>query len=327
MAQGAQRDAAARGRADAGVDDPAGYENAYADAAPPARRPRAGAGGRWLVWVGRVLLWAFLIVVAVNGVWYPLRGGLAGPAESSAPELPPAAEFPETAASALALRFADAYLNAADPETRLSDLAAFVPEGAAAGLSVPEGAVSGDNLAVVAVEVQDDHNAIVTVRADVNGHPMSLDVPVYTDGSALVVSGQPALLAVPDRAALPERAAADTDSEAAAALEEVLSGFFEAYAQEPGHLSRYVEPGGSVAELPEDALEFAGLSDITVPARAAAGEDDVRRVAATVRWRLPAADEDGADADLVQSYQVTVVNSDGEWYVRDIQGAPHSFGG
>ncbi len=47
-------------------------------------------------------------------------------------------------------------------------------------------------------------------------------------------------------------------------------------------------------------------------------------------WSLPSGDEagDGGNAgQMVQNYLVTVVDSGSEWYVRDIQGAPHSFGG
>ncbi|QUX28485.1 conjugal transfer protein [Nocardiopsis akebiae] len=293
--------------------------------APRARRPRAGSGGRWWVGVGRAVLWAFIIVVVFNGIWFPLRGGFALP---DTPEEPQQSEttYPETAAAAFGMRFAEAYLDTADPEARLSDLAAFVPDGEAAALDVPADSLTGDNLTVVAVHVEGDHNGVVVVRADVNGQPMRLDVPVYADGEALVVSGNPALLAAPTRASLPEGSVFETDPEAEEQLGEVLSGFFEAYAGEPAHLERYVEPGVAIAPLPENSLEFSELSDITVPTRASTGNDDVRQVAATVRWNVPASD--GTDTgQITQNYLVTVVDSGSEWHVRDIQGAPRSFGG
>ncbi|MFD6949319.1 conjugal transfer protein [Nocardiopsis sp. TSRI0078] len=315
MANASRRGTAARDREDGGGEFDA----------PRARKLRAGAGGRWWVGVGRAVLWAFIIVVVFNGIWFPLRGGFALPSASEEPESSDTVAYPETAAAAFGLRFAEAYLDTADPEERLSDLAAFVPEGEAADLDVPADSLTGENLTVVAVDVADDHNALVVVRADVNGEPMRLDVPVYADGDALVVSGSPALLAAPTRASLPEGSSFETDPRAREQLEEVLPGFFEAYAGEPAHLERYLEPGAAIAPLPENSLEFAELSDITVPSQASNGNDDIRQAAVTVRWNLPAPDGDEA-GQLTQNYLVTVVNSGSEWHVRDIQGAPRSFG-
>lgn len=299
--------------------------------APRTRTPRAGAGGRWWVGVGRVLLWAFIIVVIFNGIWFPIRNGFSLPGSAAdEPETSEVAAFPETSAAAFALRFAGTYLDTSDPEARQADLAAFVPEGETGGLNLPADSLSGDNLTVVAVDVLDDHNARVVVRADVNGEPMSLQVPVYSDGDALVLSGGPALMAAPAQAELPQAQSYDTDEQAAEQLTDTLSGFFEVYAGEAGHLDRYVEPGAAIAPLPANTLEFAELSDITVPSQSSTGDDDVRQVAATVAWSLPSTEPDegapGAGA-MEQNYLVTVVNSGNEWYVRDIQGAPHSFGG
>ncbi|MBR8742977.1 conjugal transfer protein [Nocardiopsis sp. MG754419] len=299
--------------------------------APRTRTSRAGSGGRWWVGVGRVLLWAFILVVVFNGIWFPIRNGFSLPSASSAePDTAETTSFPETSAAAFALRFADAYLDTSDPESRQSALAAFVPEGETGALNLPADSLTGTNLTVVAVDVIDDHNARVVVRADVNGEPMSLQVPVYSDDDALVLSGRPALMAAPAQAALPEGVSYETDEQAAEQLTDTLSGFFEVYAEEAGHLDRYVEPGVTIAPLPANTLEFNELSDITVPSRSSNGDDDVRQVSATVVWSLPsgASAEGGGEAgQMVQNYLVTVVDSGNEWYVRDIQGAPHSFGG
>ena len=43
---------------------------------PPPRRTRrgwSGGGGRWLVWTGRVILWALIVVIVVNGVRAPFE--------------------------------------------------------------------------------------------------------------------------------------------------------------------------------------------------------------------------------------------------------------
>ncbi|CAL9443750.1 hypothetical protein SUDANB121_02314 [Nocardiopsis dassonvillei] len=315
MANAPRRGAAVRER----------HDDAEYEAPAPRRRPRAGAGGRWWVGVGRAVLWAFLIVVIFNGIWFPLRGGFALPASAPEPEQTRAPAFPETSAAAFALRFADVYLTTDDLEARRDALAAFVPEGEAAALDAPADSLAGRNLVVTAIDVKDDNNAIVVVRADVNGQPMSLEVPVYADGDTLAVSGRPALLAAPARASLPEQAAFETDPVAAEQLEEVLTGFFGAYAQEPSHLDRYVEPGVTIAPLPANTLEFSKLSDTTVPSQSSNRDDDVREVAVTVHWAVPAPEGEESGV-LVQGYLVTVVDSGSEWHVRDIQGAPHSFG-
>src|SRR3569833_4615220 len=65
-----------------------------------------GSGGRRWIYVGRVILWAFLIVVLVNGVRAPFERF----ADTSAgPTPPPSGKpvFPQQQASAYALSFAD----------------------------------------------------------------------------------------------------------------------------------------------------------------------------------------------------------------------------
>ena len=285
--------------------------------APRARRPRAGAGGRWWVGVGRAVLWAFIIVVLFNGIWYPLRGGLALPTTAEEPEETEAVTFPETTAAAFALRFADTYLDTGDPEARLEALAAYVPEGEAAALDAGADTLTGENLTVVSIDVADDNNAVVVVRGDVNGGAMSLE--------ALVVSGPPALLAAPTRASLPEPISVEEDPQAAEELQGVLTGFFDAYAEGPEHLEQYVEQGAAIAPLPDNSLRVVELTDIVVPSQSSTGDDDVRQVALTALWSVLGSD--GSESgQLRQSYLVTVVDSGSEWRVRDIQGAPHSFG-
>ncbi|MFD0774082.1 conjugal transfer protein [Streptomonospora algeriensis] len=291
-----------------------------------SRRPRAGAGGRWWIGVGRAVLWAFIIVVMINGIWMPLRGGMAEPStdEETGTEQP---DFPETAASGFAARFAGVYLNTdgLEGEERADALAAFVPEGRAASFAAEGASLSGDNLGVVAVEIRDEENAVVTLSADVNGAPMSLDVPVYAaDPDNFVVSGPPALLAAPGRARLPDPEAVETDAAARDELLPRLERFFGAYAEDPDYLSDFVEPGARIDRLPPDTLEFVELVDIAVPA-SGSGDNDGRQVTAEVVWR-PAGAEEAASTELTQSYELTVVKDGENWYVREIHGAPQSFG-
>lgn len=297
------------------------------------RRPRAGTGGRWWVWIGRAVLWAFILVVTVNGIWLPLRDGFPRPDAQESPRPQAAQSFPETAAAAFALRFTEIYLDSeTDGTERAEALAGFLPEGEATAFNLDGAAeLAATDIHVLGVDPQDDHYAVVSVAALVNDRPMGLDVPVYTgDGTAFVVSGEPALLAAPETAALPEPPAVDTDPEAREQLEDDLQLFFKHYAEAPELLGGLVENGGEIAPLPEDTLEFVRLDDILVPepaagTEAAADTEDVRRVQAVVVWRLADGDADDP-TELTQSYQVTVVADGTSWRVRDIQGAPRSFG-
>jgi hypothetical protein len=107
------------------------------DASPakqaPARRWR-GAGGRWLVWVFRAVLWAVLLVIGYRGVaaivtGYRTPSGQAGTTGAAASGRGHA--FPATLATAYALEFGQAYLNfnPATAAQRASSLAAFVLPG------------------------------------------------------------------------------------------------------------------------------------------------------------------------------------------------------
>ncbi|GAA3741621.1 conjugal transfer protein [Salinactinospora qingdaonensis] len=295
-----------------------------------ARRPRSGAGGRWWVWLGRALLWAFILVVIFNGIWMPLRSGFAQQPDQPS-EATDAPDFPRTAAAAFTLRFAEVYLNTQDSEQqRASDLAEFLPEGQAASLATDAATLSAENIQVLKVEVKDANNAIVTLSADINGAPMSLDVPLYAShgGSALVVSGRPALISAPTKAQLPEQAGITGDSQVRRELEPILEGFFESYAETPEHLARYLESGSSINALPTGTVSFAELRKVFVPTTSEQRSADVREVRATVVWRLPSDGEDDSDdtAELVQSYLLTVVKDGSSWYVRAVQGAPNSFG-
>ncbi len=302
-----------------------------ANSAPRGRRLRAGSGGRWWVGLGRAVLWAFLIVVIINGIWLPFRDGFAPPSQDEETE-DSGPQFPTTAGSAFAVRFGNAYLNvdggATDERDRAEALADFVPEGQEAAFDNASGALTGENIQVATVDVEDDQNAVITLSVDINGEPMSLDVPVYADeNAAMVVSGPPALLAAPATAELPNGDSVENDTDVRDELEPDLEGFFEAYADNPEHLRSYVDSGAGVAELPPNTVTFQELDEVVVPVGAGDGQDE-REATATVVWQL-AGEEAQADdtepTDIRQTYQLTMVKDGDTWKVRNIQGAPQSF--
>src|SRR2546430_3105702 len=90
-----------------------------------------GAGGRWLVWVFRVVVWLVLLLIGYRGVTAIMEGGTTS-GGAPAPAAIPSSNFPSALAGAYALQFGQVYLNA-DPATanqRASELATFLPTGA-----------------------------------------------------------------------------------------------------------------------------------------------------------------------------------------------------
>jgi Conjugative transposon protein TcpC len=153
-----------------------------------------GAGGRWLIWVFRIVVWAVLLLIGYRGVT-AIMTGETNNSPAPAPAASPGSGFPTTLAGAYALQFGQVYLNA-DPATasqRASQLATFLPAGSDPQLGWNgSGSLQLQSEQVASVAVSDAHHAVVTLLARVNGQLMELGVPVYYSGGALAVSGEPA---------------------------------------------------------------------------------------------------------------------------------------
>src|SRR5262252_1739466 len=188
-------------------------------------RPRSGtgwrgAGGRWLVWTFRVVVWVILLVIGYRGVMAIVLN------ETPPTHTPPAPtasapDFPVQEASAYALQFGQVYLNAspANASQRASDLASFLPSGADSQLGWNGGgSLRLQSEQVAGVRVQDAQHAIVTLLARVNGQLMELGVPVYAAAGGLGISGQPAWLPAPKPAVQPAPPAVNTDAAAESEL-------------------------------------------------------------------------------------------------------------
>src|SRR5690348_2691461 len=101
------------------------------------KRPRSGpgwrgAGGRWLVWTFRVVVWAVLLIIGYRGVMAIVLNETPPSHGHPAPPVAQAPGFPVQLAGAYALQFGQVYLNAspATASQRASELAAFLPPGA-----------------------------------------------------------------------------------------------------------------------------------------------------------------------------------------------------
>lgn len=319
--------------------------------ARPARLPREqrrGAGGRWLIWAMRAVIWAVLVIVGFRGV-VSIVDSMGQPGTPAAGAGSAAADgFPTDLAEAFALQFGNVYLNfsPATAAQRVANLTPFIPVGADPQFGWDgAGSQQLQSEQVASVSVHSAHQATITLLARVNSGLIELGVPVYYAQGGLVVSAEPALLPAPDRANPPAAPRTTSDPAARAALSAQLRGFFSAYASgDQQALARYLAPGAAVTGL-GGAVSFGSLTGIEVPAGGA-----TRQIAVSVTWQLPAPSappvqrsagrtrqkQSGASGtqpqsptssppaasapppSLAMTYQMTVVRQHGAWYVRAI---------
>jgi len=279
--------------------------------------PWRGAGGRWAVWVLRVLIWVVLIIIGVRGVMaIVLNQKTPSPSTASTGAAGSARSFPAGLAEAYALQFASVYLNfsQATAAQRAQQLASFLPNGTDPQLGWNRaGSLRLDSAQVAGIDVRDGQHAVVTVLARVNGGLMELSVPVYTANGGMVVAGQPAWLPAPSRISPPGPAAANSDPTAANALSAQLPAFFQAYASgASGTMARFLAPGAAITGL-GGAVTYSSIAALYVPAGG-----DTRQITVSVVWQIPG-QQGAAAAQLPMTYDMTVVNQNANWYVKNIR--------
>lgn len=282
-------------------------------------RARNGVGGgRWLVWLGRVVLWGTVVVLLLNGIASLRRPVGPAPAPTQAPAA--GASFPVKAVEAFAVRFAHDYLtwDAAAPDVHADAIGPYLADDVDKQLGW---ASNGQQVAVLVLPertvVVSDNTALVTVAAQVTGlnapRWVHLQVPVYTDGpEQFLVTDAPALVPPPGKATPPSEPLLTTDPAVADQLRDPLIAFFKAYAgSTPSELSYLLAPGAQIATLNGTAT-FEDLQ-LTVP------EGENRRdVVAKVRWS-----DRVTSSTFTQTYQVTVVRrEDGRWYIEKLGARP-----
>ena len=302
-----------------------------ADAAPApglaaGRRPRTWSGGRWLVWLGRVIVWLVILLIGYNGIIAIVTRETAGPGPVQ-PAVSRDNGFPAGLAAAYAMEFGQVYLNAspATAAQRASRLAAFLPRSADPQLGWNgHGTLKLDSEQVAGVRASDSHHGVVMLLAQVNGHLMELGVPVYSDGHGLAISGEPAWLAAPPRASVPSSSVTTSDSVTQAVLMSQLPSFFRAYASgDQATLARFLAPGAVISGL-GGRVTYGSLTSLTVPPGGA-----TRDVTATVTWRVPgqaAATVPAQPAELEVTYALRVGKYSGTWYVKDISPSTQPIG-
>ena len=279
-----------------------------------------GAGGRWGVWTGRIIVWAVLLVVAFNGVRAIFLRATQAPSQprpSAAPS--PGAGYPVTQAEAFAMEFGQAYLNfdQARANQRAQQLAAFVPPGGGQELGWNGvGRMQLQSEQVAGISVHGAHNALVQLLVTVNNRLMEFSVPVYAASGAMAVSGEPALLPAPALASPPANApGGNADLAAQSIFNNFLPSFFEAYAgSDSATLGRYVTKGFSITGL-GGVVKYDSIQSVFVPQGGS-----TRHVIAAVQWRLPA-QGGAAAATLEVTYDMTWIYQNGNWSIESIAGS------
>lgn len=284
--------------------------------------PWSGAGGRWLLWPLRAVLWAALLIVAyrgVTGIIFNQTAASSGGTGSAGSTETAAGQFPVGLAEAYAAEFGRVYLNFS-PGTqaqREQALADFVPVGvASANPDLGWSGTGGMNLQSEQVEgitVRDAQHAVVTLLAMINGQLMELGVPVTASGGHVVVTGEPAWLPPPPQASAPPAAAVRSDPVARSELMNELPGFFQAYAGgDSAALGRFTGQEVSLSGL-NGSVAFDSIARLVVPPGGT-----TRQITVTVIWQLPGQVQMSA-AKLEMTYRMLVVDSQsGKWYVNEI---------
>ncbi len=315
---------------------PAGYpasgQQVAGQGAPKTRRAWSGAGGRWLVWMLRIVLWAVALLIGYRGVAAIVMGE-PGPGAGATSAASPGSQgrgFPSALAQAYALEFGQVYLrfSPATAVQRARSLSAFLAPGVDPELGW-NGAASRtlQSEQIAGINVVSSHRAVITLLARVSGNLVELGVPIYASHGALVVSGYPALLPAPLQAVPPAPASVRQDRAAMRSLSRVLPAFFRAFASGDAiRLGKFTVRAGSVTGL-GGAVRFGGITRLSVPAAIGA----TRQVTVTVVWRLGSARAAAgqvrqthlasSQAQLTMSYALAVVRHRGSWLVKSIGAA------
>jgi hypothetical protein len=290
-----------------------------------------GAGGRWLVWVFRVVVWVVLLLIGYRGI----TAIVFNETPNGSSPTPPAAKstaFPAALAGAFAMQFGQVYLNAnpASESERATELAQLLPPGTDPELGYNgTGSLQLQSEQIAGVRARDARHGVVMLLVRVNGKLMELGVPIYAaTGQQMVISGEPAFLPPPARAVLPSTPPVVSDPSAQSALTSQLGDFFRAYASgNADTLARFVVPGAKVTGLGGD-VTFGELNGVSVPQGGT-----TRHIIATVVWHIPGQAAGGSKAaaspsaaGFEMSYSLTVTKRNGTWYVKSIGPASHAAG-
>ena len=271
--------------------------------------------------VGRVLVWAAIVVVVLAGLaWVvdQIDGGESNAQPAAAPTTP---TWPDDAARAYAVRFARVYLSRdpAHPSRYDRALRRFMPDDVAAQAEPDyegKGARADVTSAAVDAVAHDGDMARVTVAAtvDVDGAEQEafLVVPVARDDQGgLAVVDVPALAAGPVAASNAPAADAEPLARDAAAVQDVLARFFRAYlAGDAAGAASYAVPGARLGALPSP-VKFGDVLSVDLRRDGSDWMDLLVRVRAQ---------EEATGATVTLRYAVGMKLGE-KWFVGSVEGA------
>jgi Conjugative transposon protein TcpC len=260
--------------------------------------------------VGRIALWAFVVLVLARGL-----GEILGPGwDRLAPPVSGAgARTPDDPARAFAVGFARAYLTAD------GSLRGYVPDQLAAR-GLPE-RQTGQPVAVAAATVAAErrlslHRVLITVACELDGSASTryLAVPVAKDaGGRLAVFAAPALVAGPEVADAVVEEPSPLEGPEAPSIERLAERFLARYlsAGDAGGLGYLTIPGARIEPAGPD-LE---LVEVVSVGESGPGQLGRRTVLVELRAR------DGATRAVYPlEYRLDLVRRD-RWYVAGVRGA------
>ncbi|MGW1290368.1 conjugal transfer protein, partial [Streptomyces sp. NPDC002586] len=258
---------------------------------------------------GRAMIWTVFGLLAFTG----LRT-LVFPTEHQAAPAQPNAEaqarkdaVPEAEAQQVAARFARSYLtwDSSNPDGRAKELVGDLAKGIdpklgwdgtgyqAVAQTIP-GAVTqvGHQRARVSVDVRVSVVTAVGGKQQTISTWRALEVPVARASGRVVVTGQPALVGMPDAVTYQAADDAENDTALASATRDTVTSFLQAWAE--GSQDQAAAPGADIPSFAGD-VAFTALDSWTVDV----GSGDERTGTAAVRWKV-------GGAHLQQTYRITL---------------------
>lgn len=278
------------------------------DATPWHTERETGAPWYWTAL--RIALLAVLAVFVVVGV----RAVFVPPETNTAPvEIDPRTLFPGDVGAATAERFAESYLtwDEDNPGARASELALDVAQLDSDGRLGWDGTgkQTASDARVMAMTVDDEKTATATVSARITTTVgddetstawVALDVPLAVAGNRVIVTGQPAYVAVPKPVQVEtENSATAADSETTSATSEYAEAFFTAYGRDDD-VSAMTAPDSDISGL-GGTMQLEEIVEWTV----FDGSGDTRDARAVVAWLGP------GETLVRQTYTLTLTEVSG----------------
>lgn len=318
------------GRAADDVDDgwsrrqgvrPAGNRPLWQGGEPIQRRHKVAP--LFLMWAIGILA----LAAAVTGVRTWVTEG-SGTPSTTQPSLPASVSFPDAAAGGVAQRFASVYLawDVDHPDARASAMKKVGWGGDPTVGWDGHGRQSVTGVEVTAVHADTARAGTVTLAATVTpwtkkgdqwaegtARTIGLRIPIAIAdaGGSVVVSGTPAVVAVPRTYTPTDPALDDVDNDLSQETRAAITDFFRAYGTDDD-VSALTAPGARIAGL-NGALKLSSVNNWQVGQAA----DGRAAAIAQIIWSTP----DGAN--LTQTYRLTLqkvaAGNASRWQVATIQ--------